>query len=80
MLNRRFLEDSAKCTSETYSGGYSAEKCRTGCGDLSQTLYKVPTGILFPAGSEKANTIVFLEEAGGTPEGVKLQRVFMEDA
>ena len=44
-----FAEDAAQCTSTAYVGGYSAERCRTGCGSLSQALYKVPVGLLHTA-------------------------------
>ncbi len=44
-----FAEDTAQCTSASYVGGYSAERCRTGCGSLSQALYKVPVGLLHSA-------------------------------
>ena len=42
-------DDAAQCTSEAYVGGYSAERCRTGCGALSQALYKLPVGLLHSA-------------------------------
>jgi hypothetical protein len=34
------------CTSESYTGGYNADKCRTGCDEMSQSLYKIPYGLL----------------------------------
>jgi hypothetical protein len=72
------VDDAAQCTSETYAGGYSAQKCRTGCGALSQALYKLPAALLRTDGA--ANTVVFLEEAGGSPAGTTLQEVFMVEA
>ena len=39
-------EDAAECTSESYVGGYEVSRCRTGCGSLSQTLYKLPAALL----------------------------------
>ena len=42
--------DAAQCTSATYAGSYSSEKCRTGCGELSQGLYKLPSALLHPSG------------------------------
>lgn len=34
------------CDSSSYVGGYNADSCRTGCGDPSQRLYKIPRGLL----------------------------------
>lgn len=70
-------DDADKCTEEAYTGPYCAGRCRTGCGELSQTLYKVPAGVLHPSGSGQLNTVVFLEEAGGNPAGTTLQQVYM---
>ena len=37
------------CSSENYVGEYNANRCRTGCGEMSQSLYKVPYGLLHSA-------------------------------
>lgn len=34
------------CESETYTGSYNADSCRSGCGEPSQRLYKIPQGLL----------------------------------
>jgi hypothetical protein len=35
------------CASESYSGPYNADRCRTGCSYPSQTFYKIPSDILY---------------------------------
>jgi hypothetical protein len=75
-----FADDAEICTEEAYVGPYGAGRCRTGCGELSQALYKVPAALLRPAGSGQLNTVVLLEEAGGSPAGLKLHQVFMTSA
>lgn len=39
-----------QCSSSAYSGAYTDSRCRTGCGERSQSLYKIPVGLLHPAG------------------------------
>jgi hypothetical protein len=73
-------DDAEACTSESYVGGYSANRCRTGCGGLSQALYKLPAALLVPSATGEGggeNSLVFLEEVGGSPAGVQLVTVTM---
>jgi hypothetical protein len=60
----------AACASESYTGAYGAERCRTGCGSASQTYYKLPSDVLFPAGSDRQNVVVVADESGLT-DGVE---------
>lgn len=64
------------CTSESYTGSYNAERCRSGCGDLSQSLYKIPYGLLLPH-TGSVNTIVFMDEFGGRPDEIIFQSIAM---
>lgn len=67
------------CLEETYTGSYSGDRCRSGCGALSQRFYRVPAAWLnMPTSSGDAtNTVVFLDEEGGTPDGVQLVQMKM---
>ncbi len=38
------------CTSEDYAGSYNNDNCRSGCGEMTQRLYKIPGGLLYPSG------------------------------
>ena len=77
------------CPSDTYVGPYSADQCRSGCGEgekgimLSQSLYKLPADVLHAGvdgtGAGRLNSIVFLDELGGWPEGVEIKQVVMEE-
>lgn len=55
---------SGSCGACDYRGAFSPDKCRTGCGDLSQRFYHVPTSWLKNDGSN--NELVFFEEVGAT--------------
>ena len=39
-----------QCSSASYTGAYVDSRCRTGCGERSQSLYKIPLGLLHSAG------------------------------
>lgn len=39
-----------QCSSAAYTGPYSDSRCRTGCGERSQSLYKIPPGLLHSVG------------------------------
>jgi hypothetical protein len=39
-----------QCSSAAYTGPYSDSRCRSGCGERSQSLYKIPLGLLHPSG------------------------------
>ena len=43
------VSDQAECSSAAYTGPYVDSRCRTGGGERSQSLYKIPTGLLHPA-------------------------------
>ena len=43
-------QDSEQCKSQSYTGAYAEPRCRTGCGERSQVLYKIPLGVLRPVG------------------------------
>eukprot|EP00520_Triparma_pacifica_P009069 CAMPEP_0118647164 /NCGR_PEP_ID=MMETSP0785-20121206/8461_1 /TAXON_ID=91992 /ORGANISM="Bolidomonas pacifica, Strain CCMP 1866" /LENGTH=754 /DNA_ID=CAMNT_0006539241 /DNA_START=34 /DNA_END=2298 /DNA_ORIENTATION=+ len=66
------------CDETEYSGGYAASRCRTGCGELSQTVYKLPS-IWFKAAGEENELLLFVEEAGEGDVDVKVVDVGMED-
>lgn len=51
------------CSSCSYKGSYSSNKCLKNCGKPSQQLYHVPRSFL----QEGANTMVLFEEVGGDP-------------
>mmetsp|Transcript_27947 Transcript_27947/g.47203 ORF Transcript_27947/g.47203 Transcript_27947/m.47203 type:complete len:770 (+) Transcript_27947:44-2353(+) len=67
----------AQCSSAAYTGAYADSRCRTGCGERSQSLYKIPLGLLHSAGSTEPNTIVILDEFGSSPEGLSVKQVVM---
>ncbi|KAJ8477033.1 hypothetical protein OPV22_020760 [Ensete ventricosum] len=54
-----------------YRGPFSPDKCRTGCGEISQRWYHVPRSWFLPSGR---NTLVFLEEKGGDPTKITFAR------
>jgi hypothetical protein len=68
------------CSSASYVGAYNANRCRTGCGEMSQSLYKIPFGLLHSVDSGELNTVTFFEEGRGTPAGVGLVSVSMESS
>ncbi|CAL9191724.1 unnamed protein product [Musa hybrid cultivar] len=53
-----------------YRGPFSPDKCRTGCGEISQRWYHVPRSWFQPSG----NTLVFFEEKGGDPTRITFAR------
>jgi hypothetical protein len=63
------------CDEKDYTGGYEAARCRTGCGELSQTVYKLPS-IWFNKGGEN-ELLLFVEEAGEGDVEVKIVDVKM---
>ena len=66
------------CDEMTYAGGFEAESCRTGCGEMSQRYYKLPRDWLV-GGGEEQEVVLFVERAGeGGVEGVRLMEVGME--
>jgi len=75
--------DADQCTSESYVGNYGAEKCRTGCGEPSQSLYKLPLEYLYPLDNPNVdkNVIVVLEESGSqevSSPAISLVKLHME--
>mmetsp|Transcript_5604 Transcript_5604/g.6116 ORF Transcript_5604/g.6116 Transcript_5604/m.6116 type:complete len:801 (-) Transcript_5604:197-2599(-) len=54
---------SEDCSSESYTGAYNADRCRTGCGEPSQRLYKVPVDVLNSVHSGLPNSVVVTEES-----------------
>ncbi|CAN1334340.1 Beta-galactosidase 9 [Linum perenne] len=54
------------CQPCNYAGAYKPEKCRTNCGNPTQTWYHVPRSWL----EESNNSVVLFEETGGDPFGV----------
>uniref|UniRef100_A0ACD5ZFR6 Uncharacterized protein n=1 Tax=Avena sativa TaxID=4498 RepID=A0ACD5ZFR6_AVESA len=59
---------SGGCGGCSYAGTYREHKCRSNCGEPSQTWYHVPRSWLKPGG----NLLVVLEEYGGDLAGVAL--------
>ncbi|URE13790.1 Glycosyl hydrolases family 35 [Musa troglodytarum] len=60
-----------KCTQNCdYRGPFSPDKCRTGCGEISQRWYHVPRSWFQPSG----NTLIFFEEKGGDPTRITFAR------
>ncbi|CAI0380296.1 unnamed protein product, partial [Linum tenue] len=57
------------CQSCNYAGAYRPEKCRTNCGNPTQTWYHVPRSWLRESNS---NSLVLFEETGGNPFGVSV--------
>ncbi|GMI39439.1 hypothetical protein TeGR_g2538 [Tetraparma gracilis] len=55
------------CDELAYSKSYAAEDCRTGCGEMSQRYYKVPTEWLVKG----ENEVVLFQERPGDGEGAK---------
>ena len=71
------IEDDCKpCDLATYSGAYYNQICRSGCGEPSQSYYKLPVSWLSDEGDE--NVIVIFEESGGDVGGVGLVKMTME--
>lgn len=66
-----------ECVSSQYVGSYDSERCRSGCGEPSQTFYKLPVEWLLPVGVQE-NTFVLFEERGAIPDNIKLMKVSME--
>ena len=64
------------CDEMEYNGQYEAARCRTGCGELSQTVYKLPS-IWFNK-EEENELLLFVEEAGEGDMEVKIVDVKME--
>ncbi|KAL3698056.1 hypothetical protein R1sor_012132 [Riccia sorocarpa] len=56
------------CNGCDYRGAYFAEKCVTGCGELTQRWYHVPRAWL----KEEANVLVLFEEVGGDPSSISI--------
>ncbi|RYQ98337.1 hypothetical protein Ahy_B08g094391 isoform B [Arachis hypogaea] len=61
---------SGTCDSCDYAGTYNENKCRSNCGEASQTWYHVPHSWLKPTG----NLLVVFEELAGDPNGIFLVR------
>jgi len=55
-------------TCDNYTGTYSPDQCRAGCGGPSQRYYHVPKDYLQP----NQNMFVVLEELGGDANGIEL--------
>jgi len=68
------------CDEYSYVGAYGPERCRTGCGEPSQSYYKLPTDWLHSAESGEANSLVIFEEVGGSPLDVQLVELSMGPA
>jgi len=64
------------CDEMDYTGGYDADMCRTGCGELSQTVYKLPS-IWFKESGEN-ELVLFIEEAGEGAAALKIVDIGME--
>ncbi len=66
-----------ECDGDSYVGSYNGDRCRTGCGEPSQTYYKLPTDwLLWSAGAE--NSLVLLDELkGARPELIALVEMRM---
>ncbi|NP_001265889.1 beta-galactosidase-like precursor [Cicer arietinum] len=56
------------CGDCDYAGTFTNTKCRTNCGNPTQTWYHIPRSWLNPTG----NVLVVLEEWGGDPSGISL--------
>lgn len=41
--------DASTCTSDAFVGAYNGDRCRSGCGQASQSAYKLPSQWLLPA-------------------------------
>ena len=66
------------CDENTYIGGYNDSQCRTGCGEISQRYYKIPTDWL----NAGKNDVVLFEEVSGVQsisDGFKLVKITMEN-
>lgn len=87
--------DCEVCDELTYSGSYSGGKCRRGCGSMSQRYYKVPYQFLYPISryfnllllllsiyvifSGKKNELIIFDEYNGSPDGIQLVNMKMEN-
>ncbi|KAI4357584.1 hypothetical protein L6164_001523 [Bauhinia variegata] len=68
-----YLADQNGCSSTCdYRGAYSASKCMTNCGEPTQRWYHVPRSFLHDDGD---NTLILMEELGGSPYNVMFQTV-----
>ena len=67
------------CDSARYVGSYNGDRCRSGCGGLSQQFYKLPSDVLYPYGSGQANKIVVFGELGGNPDAIRMVNMEMQE-
>ncbi|XP_010522389.1 PREDICTED: beta-galactosidase 9 [Tarenaya hassleriana] len=59
------------CEACDYRGAYDSDKCRTNCGNPTQTRYHVPRSWLNPSN----NLLVLFEEIGGNPFKISVKTV-----
>ena len=74
---RRFCSTECLTDQMSWVGDYAPTRCVSGCGEPSQSFYKLPYSWLKAEGDEE-NTLVLFEEMGGDPAGVKLGKVAMK--